>query len=227
MNRNRFDHLMLIAVTAFPCMLGTAWAATGKISAFPNPCKIDPGAHQCTAYLAWSTEGAVHARVFVQAQGKNNTGEREFGAENACEKCGATWIEEGDRYVFTLVDFSNGRRGAILSTVTVTAVKGPPLGPGAVSGTITASPNPCRIEHGKVECTTYLTWSSTGTHARVYVSSEGAKGTPEREFATGRAHEKVSATWIEEKTRYTFTLVDFSEGSRGRDLTSVVVTATE
>jgi hypothetical protein len=96
---------------------------------------------------------------------------------------------------------------------------------GNVTGTITASPNPCHIAAGKVDCTTYLTWSSTGPHARVYVSSTGKDNSGEREFATGHARDKVSATWIGAGTTYTFTLIDWSSGSRGRNLASVTVTA--
>jgi hypothetical protein len=174
--------------------------------------------------VTWSTQGAQHARVYVRAEGERATPEREFEAEPACARCGASWIEPGTRYIFTLVDFSTGSRGEVLANVTVTAADGPGAR-GGISGVINAAPNPCRIEPGRVDCTTYLSWSSTGEHARVYVRAEGGKPSPEKEFGTGRVCEKCGASWIGEGTRYLFTLYDFSTGSRGRALASVVVTA--
>jgi hypothetical protein len=226
MQINGFDRLIPIAAMAFLGVVGPVWAATGTISANPNPCEIAPGAHDCTTYVTWSTEGVQHARVYVQAEGKGGTPEREFGAETACAKCGASWIEAGARYIFTLVDFSTGSRGAVLATVTVTALNGPAAGADGRSGVINAAPNPCRIPPGKVDCTTVLSWSTIGAeHARVYVTVEGGKPSPEREFGTGRSCEKCTASWIAEGSRYLFTLYDWSTGNRGRALASVVVTA--
>jgi hypothetical protein len=225
MKKNRFNPLKLMATISFAAALAPAWAATGTISARPNPCEIPPGGHDCTTYVSWSTDGARHAKVFVRAEGRKGTPEREFGAEPSCDRCTAGWIEPGTQYVFTLVDFSSGGRGGVLASVTVTAAEGPGARMEGVTGEIRAEPNPCRIEPGRVECTTYISWSSTGPHARVYVRSEGAKRSPEREFGTGHMGDRVGATWIGADTRYIFTLVDFSSGSRGRDLASVVVTA--
>ena len=219
-------HSILTGVLGMAAMLAPAWAASGRIAAHPNPCEIAPGAHDCTTYLTWTTEGVQHARVFVRGEGKAGTPEREFGNGRACEKCSASWIAEGDRYIFTLVDFSNGRRGEVLATVTVTAVRGPGGRAERGTGGIQANPNPCRIPPGKVDCTTELQWFTVGVeHARVYVTAEGRKASPEKEFGTGRACERCEASWIAEGTRYLFTLYDFSSGSRGRALASVVVTA--
>jgi hypothetical protein len=226
MENHRFERLLRTAALALLPALGSALGATGAISANPNPCEIVPGAHDCTTYLTWSTQGAQKARVYVRAEGKGGTPEREFGAEPACAKCTASWIEAGAQYVFTLVDFSTGSRGAVLATVTVTALNGPAAGAGGMSGVITAAPNPCRIPPGKVDCTAVLTWSTVGAeHARVYVAVEGGKPSPEREFGTGRSCEKCTASWIAEGDRYRFTLYDWSTGNRGRALASVVVTA--
>jgi hypothetical protein len=206
--------------------LGSLWAVTGTIAAIPNPCEIASGAHDCTTYGRWSTKGARHARVYVKAEGQGGAREKEFGTGPACAKCGANWIEAGARYTFTLVDFSSGTRGAELASVTVTAVS---RGGGAVaggSGAIAAVPNPCRIAAGKAECATNLTWSTEGIgQARVYVTAEGVTPFAEREFRTGCACEKCGANWIRAGTRYLFALYDFSTGSRGRALASVVVTA--
>ncbi len=219
--------LHLAPIVALGCAVtaGSAWAATGTLAANPNPCLIAPGAHDCTSNLSWSTQGASQARVFVQAEGKAASAEKEFGSGKACAKCGASWIEANTKYVFTLVDFSSGSRGAVLATVTVTAEGGPRPGNRGAKGTISASPNPCLIMPNKNDCTVYLSWTTTGAeHARVYVKAEGAKASPEKEFGTGKACAKCGASWIEAGTKYLFTLYDFSTGSQGAALDSIVVT---
>lgn len=210
--------LQLLASMAFAGAMAPAWAATGTISANPNPCVVPPGAPHCATNVTWATDGARGVRVYAQAQ-RAGAPEREFAKEPSCAQCVADWIEAGTTYVFTLVDFSEGRRGAILATVTVTGVAG------GVSGVIRAEPNPCRIEPGRDHCTAHIFWSSTGADARVFVRSEGPKGFAEKEFGRGNAGDRVEANWIEAGTRYFFALVDFSAGSRGQRLASVEVTA--
>jgi hypothetical protein len=91
------------------------------------------------------------------------------------------------------------------------------------SGTISANPNPCVIEHHQKMCTTYLTWSTQNVrHARVFVVSEGSKGREESQFSGSHFCESCRAPWIERRP-YTFTLYDFSRGDRGRALSSVTV----
>ncbi|MGO4882478.1 MAG: hypothetical protein ACLP59_16845 [Bryobacteraceae bacterium] len=226
MNIHRLQHLTLIAAMGMLAGLAPVGAATGTISADPNPCFIPPGVHECTTFVSWSTEGTRNAKVYVRAEGAKDTPEREFAAKLACDRCSASWIAPRTRYIFTLVEFTPAGRGAVLGSVTVTGAEGNEAPrSGEVTGMIRAEPNPCRIEPGRVECTTWLSWSSTGTHARVYLRTEGAKNIPEKEFGTGRVQEHASASWIGADTRYIFTLVDFSNGSRGRELASVVVTA--
>jgi hypothetical protein len=212
--------LQLLASMAFAGAMAPAWAATGTISANPNPCVVPPGAPHCATNVTWATDGARGVRVYAQAQ-RAGAPEREFAKEPSCAQCVADWIEAGTTYVFTLVDFSEGRRGAILATVTVTGV----AGRAGVSGVIRAEPNPCRIEPGRDHCTAHIFWSSTGADARVFVRSEGPKGFAEKEFGRGNAGDRVEANWIEAGTRYFFALVDFSAGSRGQRLASVEVTA--
>jgi hypothetical protein len=210
-------------------LLGPVRAATGTITASPNPCNPAPATKICTANISWSTQGVKHARVFVRAIGNKLFPEKEFGTGPSCSRCEANWIEPGTEYVFLLVDFSNGTRGAELATVTVTAGGGAaataPAG-GAVTGNISASPNPCRLAAGQKVCTTYVTWSTQGAqHARVYVTAVGK--TPEKEFGTGRSCEpgKCVANWIEAGAEYVFSLVDWSAGARGRELARAIVTA--
>jgi hypothetical protein len=123
MKLNGLRRPILIAAVAFAVLRGPAWAGAGVISAYPNPCEIAPGAHACTTYVSWTTQGVAHARVYVRAEGRGATPDREFGSGRACAKCGAKWIAAGARYIFTLIDFSTGARGPDLASVVVTAIK--------------------------------------------------------------------------------------------------------
>jgi len=224
----RSSPLILLLLLGSAVFLAPAWAATGTLTANPNPCSA-PAGKTCTSNISWSTQGVTHARVFVRAIGKKLFPEKEFGTGPSCNRCEANWIEPGTEYVFTLIDYSTGSRGTELATVTVSAggAGGGAAAPeGAVTGTISASPNPCPMPPGQRICTTYVTWSTQGAqHARVYVFAEGK--TPEREFGTGRTCEpgKCVANWIERGAEYVFTLYDWSTGARGRALARVVVTA--
>jgi len=225
MKINRLHYPILFGAIACVAVLAPAQAATGTISALPNPCHVEPGAHTCRTHVAWSTQGARGVRVYVRAEGRSASPEKEFAKEPACDRCDADWIELGTSYIFTLVDFSEGRRGEVLGNISVTAVEGRGDRAEGISGVIRAEPNPCRIEPGRGDCYTYISWSSTGEHARVYVRAEGEKSSGEKEFGTGRVGDRVGASWIEPRTRYIYTLVDWSAGSRGQPLASVEVTA--
>jgi len=162
--------------------------------------------------------------------GKGQFQEKEYANGRSCEgrKCPASWIEEGTDYVFTLYDYSTGSRGAVLASVGVKAEGAPGVaahtaGP---SGTIQASPNPCRIPPGKMDCTVYVTWSAEGVqHARVYVTAEGKKTIGEKEFASSRSCEgqQCPASWIEagalhvHAIRYFFGHQGARPGERDRD----------
>ena len=91
------------------------------------------------------------------------------------------------------------------------------------SGTISASPNPCVIERGQKTCTSYLTWSAQNVrHARVYVVTQGSRGREENQLSGSHTCEKCKVPWIENRP-YTFTLYDYSTGSRGKELATVTV----
>lgn len=97
----------------------------------------------------------------------------------------------------------------------------------AQEGEIRAEPNPCRIEGNRHDCDTSIVWHTRGVeHAKVFVVAEGRHPGKEKEFGASTSCEpgRCRASWIEDETRYTFQLVDFSHGDRGRVLASVVVT---
>lgn len=220
--------LLLICFTGLCAWMLPSWAnaqPSGEMRAEPNPCRLE-GQHECTVSLIWHTRGVAKAKVFVVAEGKHPAAERVFSDSTSCEpgSCRATWIENDTRYTFNLVDFSRGDRGSVLASVTVTAGGEP----GHASGEIMAEPNPCHVDPGQHDCVTHLAWHTQGvTRAKVFVVAEGQHPGAEREFGTTVSCEPHTcrAPWIEPGTRYTFNLVDFSHGDRGRTLASVVVTA--
>ena len=96
---------------------------SGNITAEPNPCRVEPGQHDCVTHIMWQTQGARQVKVFVVAEGRHPAGEREFSTSLSCEghQCRAPWIEPDTRYTFQLFDFSRGDRGRMLGQVVVTA----------------------------------------------------------------------------------------------------------
>lgn len=67
-----------------------------------------------------------------------------------------------------------------------------------MSGSISASPNPCTIYRGEGTCTSRLTWSSTWSEAKVWVSNIDGSGMVL--FADGQSGGQ-SASWITTDTR--------------------------
>lgn len=198
----------------------SAQEPVGWIRAEPNPCRAEHD--RCETSLVWHTEGVERAKVFVTAEGRHPGAEREFSASRSCEpgQCRAPWIEPETRYTFVLVDFTHGDRGHVLASVLVTAGDQP-------GGEMMAEPNPCHVEGGRHDCIVDIAWRTRGVqHAKVFVVAEGRHPGSEREFSTSTSCEphQCHAPWIEPETRYTFQLVDFSHGDRGRVLASIVVT---
>ncbi len=97
-------------------------------------------------------------------------------------------------------------------------------------GTMGAEPNPCHIRAGQNECTSFIRWETRGvSRAKVFVTAEGRRKEVEHEFSSSPNCEthRCRAPWISPETTYTFQLVDFSRGDRGRVLASVTVTASK
>ena len=116
--------ILLIAGVAMlmPSARLMAQEAWGRIDADPNPCRVRGGSNECTSFIRWETRGAQRVKVFVTAEGRRRAVEREFGTSLQCEtrRCRAPWISPGTTYTFSLVDFTRGDRGRVLSSVTVT-----------------------------------------------------------------------------------------------------------
>ena len=109
---------------------------------------------------------------------------------------------------------------SVTATAKVTVRKPTPT----ISGTISASPNPCTIPKGKSTCTTTLKWSATGTSGlRVRVSHNGRASTV---VSSSGASGSTSPSWIQAAPThtYTFYLYDYAGRVQGKLLDSVTVT---
>lgn len=226
--------LMTCACGWMPMGRALAQEPWGNIEAEPNPCRIEPGEKECTSFIRWNTRGVDRAKVFVTAEGRRTQKESEFGSSTSCEtrRCRAPWISPDTTYTFTLVDFTRGDRGRALASVTVTARDGGRRDDrrdegGDAWGEIRAEPNPCRMRRGERECTSMISWRTRGVdRAKVFVTAEGNRREVEHEFSASANCEpgRCPAPWIAPDTTYTFELVDFTRGNRGRALASVTVT---
>lgn len=104
-----------------------------------------------------------------------------------------------------------------------------PAGNGAEEpwGEIKASPNPCKIAAGQLECTSYITWHTRGVKkAKVWVTSKNRRETKERDFGDMLSCEgqRCRASWIKADDTYVFQLWEFNKNVRGKMLASVEVT---
>ena len=93
-----------------------------------------------------------------------------------------------------------------------------------VSGTISASPNPCTIAAGSDTCTTTVTWSATGT-TRIIVWTGHNQKLPTVLTNSG-ASGSTSISWIKDEVdnSYTFILGDYEGEVQGKLLDTVTVT---
>jgi len=202
-----FMFCVLVAVlfvgtgTAF--FASPAYAATGTISANPNPVYIPYGSSTGTTTITWSASGTT-AQVWVSV---NGAAETNFATGKSGSQA-ATWIQPGSVYVFKLYDGTSHTPPA-LASVTVNGLR--------PTGTISANPwTDATAASGNA--TTTITWSTVGcTSAQVWVSMDGAA---EGNFATG-ASGSQAATWIQPGHWYEFRL--YAETSHTYRLASVRV----
>jgi len=117
--------MLLIAGLGVSSFAPVCTAAEGRIAAEPNPCVVAVNTYTCTTHLTWTVTGAAQARVYVVEHSPQGNPERQFKNGLTCaatsDKCRAPWIRKGKTYDFTLYDYSSGRRGRALSSVTVSA----------------------------------------------------------------------------------------------------------
>jgi len=209
----RISRAVLLLLIVLTLGLGQALAASGSINASPNPCTVTTTGGTCTLTLSWSSSGATAAQVWVA----DATGVNQFLFSGLSGSQSLNWIQAlPQHYTFTLYDYSSGSRGASLSSVNVSVPA-----PVAHTGTISASPNPCTVTTPGGTCTLTLSWSTSGaTAAQVWVTDN----TGVTQFLFSGLSGSQSLNWIQALPQhYTFTLYDYSTGSRGASLSSVNV----
>lgn len=95
----------------------------------------------------------------------------------------------------------------------------------AVTGSISASPNPCLIYYGQWYCSTTVSWSTQGASSvQVWVAVDGG-GEVLFAGSGGGGWYSSAANWIQNPSVYVFVLYDYSSGNRGAVLGTSVVTA--
>lgn len=101
----------------------TVRAATGTISASPNPCEIFLMEDVCTSRISWSASGTSSVQVWVQEGSGSEQLFAAFGGGTHSKDAG--WIPEHvGNYVFRLYDYPGGVRGALLASVVVRGDRG-------------------------------------------------------------------------------------------------------
>jgi len=202
-------------LASVPVSVPAPGSASGTISASPNPCTVTTPGGTCTLTLTWSAAGAKAAQVWVVDA--NNVQQQLFNTLSGSQSL--NWIQAlPQHYTFQLWDYSSGGRGALLASTSV-SVTAPAAG--TVTGTISASPNPCNVATPGGTCTLNLSWSTTGAKAaQVWVVD--ANNVQQQLFSTLSGSQSLN--WIQALPQhYIFQLWDYSTGARGALLSSVNV----
>ncbi|MHC9086277.1 RHS repeat domain-containing protein [Luteimonas sp. RIT-PG2_3] len=149
-------HEMTVTSDTVTVTVTTPPPPSGSIAATPNPCSIAPGNTTCATSVSWNSANATNASVWVSD--RNNNGLQLF-ASGATGAQAASITVAGSRF-----HLRNGSQ--TLATRDVLANAPPPS-----SGTISASPNPCSVSGGSVQCLTTISWNSVNAPtATVWVS---------------------------------------------------------
>ena len=111
----------------------TVRAATGTISASPNPCEIFLMEDVCTSRISWSASGTSSVQVWVQEGSGSEQLFAAFGGGTHSKDAG--WIPEHvGNYVFRLYDYPGGVRGALPASVVVRGDRGRSADPQSQAG---------------------------------------------------------------------------------------------
>jgi hypothetical protein len=118
--RHSFVRQLAISLLSLPVFLvlaaSSAVAATGTISASPNPCSVTTLGGKCTLTISWSTTGTSAAQVWVT----DALGSQVYVASGVSGSQSLSWIEaEPQHYTFQLYAYSGATRGALLNSAYV------------------------------------------------------------------------------------------------------------
>ena len=168
------------------------------IVASPNPCKIQPGQSSCTTKLSWSATGTTGLLVEVSHL------TRAFASSGATGSQSAPWIQAApaNSYVFSLYDYMDRVKGAILNSVTVTGMRIEV--PDPTCDTFTATPD--LIDLGGSSTLSWTTSNATSVSINQGIGSVAVDGS-----------ESVSPS-----SKTTYTLTATGSGSR-TDICTVTV----
>ena len=185
------------AVPAYPAATGsvtvTVWAApTASIDADPKT--INRGG---SSTLEWESANASSVTITgIGAVTPNEDGSRRVT------------LNATKTYTIEATNPAMPAYSAATASVTVTV---------PITGSISASPNPCTIASGKTTCTTTIRWSSTNTTAvQVWVThTRGSTTTTTAFTGSNTTSGSQSASWIQLSPAhsYTFSLYDLSNGN--------------
>ena len=181
--------------------------ASGTISASPNPCTINPSLGTCDTTISWTIKNTSSARVYYSLNGAK---EKYFIRVRGKGSRLAPFIKgPPNKYVFSLYDYSDGRLGDLLASVTVTGQAA-----STATGSISVSPDPCTIYHGQTGCTPTVSWQSKGaTEVQVWYSLNGGE---EKHLASSAAgpHSRKLDVALKAGDRLVLKLYDYSSGTR-------------
>ena len=185
---------------------GVRPAASGAITAAPNPCVAAPGESTCSARVSWVTNGVSSPEVTVEDV-SSSKGETLYAAATVSPGDVASWIQpHGATYVFRLYETAGGVR-KLLDSTSVT-------GRGIPMGRISANSNPCGLRSEYERCTARISW--TTDHVRkAEVTVRNAAIRKEMVFGLSVSETEVPAPWIARHAGpYVFALYDVSSGER-------------
>jgi glucose/arabinose dehydrogenase len=185
-------------------------AATGSLSASPNPIQVCDGSGLGVTTMTWSSSGATTVEVHLDSPSGPTfavTGPGTFNYPTG------KWVYEG-RTLY-LQNVSSGSPGTTLaSTVVHLTTQG--------CWSLSASPNPIQVCSGSTGVTT-LTWSSTGA-STVEVHLDSPSG-PRFAVTGPGTFSRATGNWVYEGR--TFYLQNVSSGVPGTTLASTTVHLTQ
>jgi hypothetical protein len=168
--------IALLAVLALAVWARPAYALSGTITANPGYV-LAPAGGLASTTISWSTSDGSGAQVRVSPDGSP---EKLF-ASGPSGSQGASWIQAGSSYTFTL--WGGAGYATDLGQTVVTGVQ---------AGTVTASPSSLTLPASGPGSTAISWWTADGSPAQVWVSVNGG---PEKLFAQS-ASGTGSAPWI-------------------------------
>jgi glucose/arabinose dehydrogenase len=193
---------------------------TGTISATPNPIQVCDGSGLGVTTINWNSTQVSSVEVRIGSPSGSLLARSGAGSGSATT---GKWVSNG--MVFYLQDVSSGLPLTAANTLATVTVNTTSNGCSAITGSISATPNPVQVCDGSGLGVVTLNWNSTGTRA-----VEVRVGSPSGSLFARSGTGSVSATtgkWVGNNT--IFYLQDVSGGlplSSANTLATVTVGVT-